>query len=70
MLTYCDRCFGLVQPDDGTTIHIEAKGIKHSFTYHNRNGSDCLAHKIRELKIWYQEEKKHEAVPEVPEASS
>lgn len=49
-ITYCDRCFESANETDSTTIHIKAKGITHSFTYHNRSSEDCLGQKLLELK--------------------
>ena len=46
----CDFCFDRCLPDDFTSIHLEKSGQPFEFTFHNRNGSDCLAKKIEELR--------------------
>jgi hypothetical protein len=48
-ITYCDYCNEACFPDDFTTIQIEASGALHTFSFHNRNESDCLAKKLKEL---------------------
>jgi len=53
-IVICERCANEVLPNEGTTIHLERKGVKFSFTFHNRNKNDCLAQEILELKAKFQ----------------
>jgi predicted dithiol-disulfide oxidoreductase (DUF899 family) len=46
----CEMCTLPVSQNDGTTIHLEHKGIRLSYTFHNRGPNDCLAQKIKLLR--------------------
>jgi hypothetical protein len=47
---YCDFCGLPLLDDDKVSVKIPRGDKTYIFRYHNRNGSDCLAQKLVELK--------------------
>ncbi len=45
----CEMCTLPVAQNDGTTIHLEHRGVTLTYTFHNRGPNDCLAQKIKLL---------------------
>lgn len=49
-IIYCDLCFAVLKPREGTSIAIPINGKICQRAFHNRTADDCLRQKIDELE--------------------